>query len=205
MQNLYVWAVSWRSILCCFFRGGVQHEDEEEVRTCLFVLRRGGEGPSAILNCHAQPSMHVSGWFSGWSRVTGGGRGRRALPVRRVTPFPEPLPHIWTQSWSHFWVLCSWEPKGSHRCRQPTCLSFGTRWRKLSVLGQSLSLLLQQLSDIRHLSWGHWFGSAVWSRPPNSVSWLGNNNNKKIKLLNICQIHTIYKKELKNNTVFTLL
>lgn len=83
-----------------------EEEEEEEVHTCLFVLRRGGEGPSAVLNCHAQPSMHISGWFSGWSRVAGGGRGRRALPVWGVAPLPQALPHIWRQELKPFVGFC---------------------------------------------------------------------------------------------------
>lgn len=52
--------------------------------------------------------------------------------------------------------------------KQPTCLSAGAQWRQLSVLGQSL--LLQQLSDVHHLGWRHWFGSAVCNCSPNSIS-----------------------------------
>lgn len=205
MQNLYVWAVSRRSILCCFFRGGVCSKRMRK-RSVLVFLSLGEVEKGPLPSWTAAPSLRCTslvGSLAGAASPVEDGEGERCLSgeYRRFPSRCRTSGHR-VEAISGF--LCSREPKGSHRCRQPTCLSSGTRWRKLSVLGQSLSLLLQQLSDIHHLSWGHWFGSAVCSRTPNSVSWLGNNNNKKIKLLNICQIHTFHKKELKKTHCFYL-
>lgn len=57
-------------------------------------------------------------------------------------------------------------PVSLHTCLSPRGRR---RWGGLSLLGQALPLLLQQLPDVRHLGGRRGFGSAVRRRAPDSV------------------------------------
>lgn len=83
-------------------------------------------------------------------------------------------------------MRAAWGLKGGARgvLQQPTRLSAGADWRELPAQGQPLSLLLQQLTHVHHLSGGHGFGSAVGPRPPNSVAVQKKKQKKKPLLSN---------------------
>lgn len=62
--------------------------------TFLSVFGWAGEKASAVLAGHTQSAVHTSARLPDWRSLSGWGRGGRAPPVWRVTPFSESLPHV---------------------------------------------------------------------------------------------------------------